>query len=54
MKIFCGIFAGIFLIAAIVALWMHYDPAFSIACCAMSGLCRLDAEIEALKHGGKG
>lgn len=52
MKIFCGISSGIFLIAAIVALWMR-DPVFSIACCAMSGLCRLDAEIETLKHGGK-
>lgn len=52
MRVFSGIFSCIFLIAAIVALCMH-DPVFSLACCAMSGLCRLDAEIETLKHGGK-
>lgn len=50
MKVFSGIFSGIFLIAAILALWMHQDPAFSIACCAMSGLCRLDAQFEELKE----
>lgn len=49
MKVFSGIFSCIFLIAAMLGLWMH-DPAFSLACCAMSGLCRLDAQFEELKE----
>lgn len=48
MKTFSVISSIAFLIAALIALWMH-DTAFSIACCAMSGLCRLDAQLEELK-----
>lgn len=48
MKTFSSISSIFFLIAAVVAIWMH-DTAFSIACCAMSGLCRLDAQLEELK-----
>lgn len=49
MKALSFISSIIFLIAAAIAIWMH-DPAFSMACCAMSGLCRLDAQLEELKE----
>jgi hypothetical protein len=49
MKTFSAISSIVFLIAAVVAIWMH-DTAFSIGCCAMSGLCRLDAQLEELKE----
>lgn len=52
MRAFCFFISTVFLIAAGVAIWMH-DPAFSIACCAMSGICRLDAQLEELKEEGK-
>lgn len=50
MKTFSSISSIIFLIAAVIAIWMHHDIAFSMACCAMSGLCRLDAQLEELKE----
>lgn len=49
MKVFSFVCSIAFLIAAVIAIWMH-DQAFSIACCAMSGLCRLDAQFEELKE----
>lgn len=52
MKAINLIISTIFLIAAGIAIWMH-DPTFSIACCAMSGLCRLDAQFEELKERSK-
>ena len=48
MRTFSYVSSIVFIIAAVVAIWMH-DPAFSMACCAMSGLCRLDAQLEELK-----
>ena len=48
MKTFSAISSIVYIVAALIALWMH-DAAFSIACCAMSGLCRLDAQLEDLK-----
>lgn len=48
MRTFNYVSSIIFIIAAVIAIWMN-DPAFSMACCAMSGLCRLDAQLEELK-----
>ena len=49
MKVFSFVCSIGFLIGAVLAFWMH-DLAFSVACCAMSGLCRLDAQFEELKE----
>lgn len=48
MKVLSSICSIAFLIAAFVAVWMD-DLAFALACCAMSGLCRLDAQFEEFK-----
>lgn len=48
MRTLNSISSLVFLIAAAIAIWMH-DPALSMACSAMSGLCRLDAQLEELK-----
>lgn len=48
MKVFSFACSIVFLIAAVIAVWMD-DLAFAVACCAMSGLCRLDAQFEEFK-----
>lgn len=48
MKVFSFVSSIVFLIAAFVAVWMN-DLAFALACCAMSGLCKLDAQFEEFK-----
>lgn len=48
MKNFSLVCSIVFLIAAGIAVWMD-DLAFALACCAMSGLCRLDAQFEEFK-----
>lgn len=53
MRIFSSICAFIFMAAAMIALLVMHDPTFSIACCAMSGLCRLDAEMEEWRKNDK-
>lgn len=39
-----------FLVVALLEFLVLHDYAASIACCAMSGVCRLDAKLEEKKE----
>lgn len=46
MKNLDNVLSVFYLGVAILELLVLHDPAFAIACCAMSGVHRLDAKLE--------